>query len=207
MRASLVNLSDIIREAPFMPEYDFREIYEQYRPRLLHYLRGLLPEADAEDALQEAFEKIDRSLHSYRGEASLSTWIYRIATNTAYDRLRRKPVGTTGLDKLEPEQESAPSFEFQMIRSEMTGCIRAVINSLPENYRTVIALSDLEGFKDEEIADILNISLRAAKVRLHRARAKLRAELEKVCNFYRSEDNEFSCDLKNTFRDLRKQIK
>ena len=111
------------------------------------------------------------------------------------------------MDKLEPEQESGPSFEFQMIRSEMAGCIRAVINSLPENYRTVIALSDLEGFKDEEIADILEISLRAAKVRLHRARAKLRAELEKVCDFYRSEENEFSCDLKNSFRDLGKEIK
>lgn len=207
MRASLINLSEIKREALFMPGYDFREIHKQYRPRLLHYLRGLLPEGEAEDAVQEVFEKIDRSLGTYRGEAALSTWIFRIATNTAYDRLRKKPVGTTGLDKLEPEQESGPSFEFQMIRSEMAGCIRAVINSLPENYRTVIALSDLEGFRDEEIAEILEISVRAAKVRLHRARAKLRAELEKVCNFYRSEDNEFSCDLKNTFRDLRKRIK
>ncbi len=207
MQVSLVSFSEINREALSMPEYDFREIHEQFRPRLLHYLRGLLPEGEAEDAVQEVFEKVDRSLGSYRGEANISTWIFRIATNTAYDRLRKKPVGMTGLDKLEPEQESGPSFEFQMIRSEMAGCIRAVINSLPENYRTVIALSDLEGFKDDEIAEILEISLRAAKVRLHRARAKLRAELEKVCNFYRSEDNEFSCDLKNTFRDFKKEFK
>jgi RNA polymerase sigma-70 factor, ECF subfamily len=79
----------------------------------------------------------------------------------------------------------------------MNSCIRNFIENLQENYRTVVILSELEGLKNKEIAEILNVSLDTVKIRLHRARTQLRKKLESNCNFYRDEQNELSCDLKD----------
>jgi RNA polymerase sigma-70 factor (ECF subfamily) len=70
--------------------------------------------------------------------------------------------------------------------------------SLPDQYQSVIVLSELEGLKDGENAEIIGVTLQAAKVRLHRARAKLRKELSGACVFYRDERNELACDRKNS---------
>jgi len=70
-------------------QQDFSKIYNEYYPKIVRYLTRVVGESEAEDATQEVFVKIDRSLESFRGESSLSTWIYRIATNTAMDHLRR----------------------------------------------------------------------------------------------------------------------
>ena len=78
----------------------------------------------------------------------------------------------------------------------MNGCIREIIDSLPEAYRSVIVLGEIEGLKDAEIAEILGVTLRTAKMRLHRARTKLRGELKAACVFYRDERNELACDRK-----------
>lgn len=72
------------------PEPDFREVHDALRPRVLRYLARMAGEAEAEDLAQEVFEKVSRSLGDFRGDAELSTWVYRIATNTALDRLRRR---------------------------------------------------------------------------------------------------------------------
>ena len=78
----------------------------------------------------------------------------------------------------------------------MNACIREFIERLPENYKTVVVLSELEGFKNGEIAAILGISLDAVKIRLHRAREKLRKTLQTGCSFYRNADDELACDRK-----------
>jgi len=93
--------------------------------------------------------------------------------------------------------EQTASTEQQVIRKEMNGCIREMIESLPENYRAVLVLSELEELKDSEIADILGLSLHAVKIRLHRARAKLKKELTTACLFYRDDRNELACDRKH----------
>jgi RNA polymerase sigma-70 factor (ECF subfamily) len=173
-------------------------------------------EAEAEDLAQEVFEKVSRSLANFRGDAALSTWVYRIATNTALDRLRRRGKPTDSVDpssvdtiaSLEADRNVwtdaiRDTLEGRVIRDEMNACIRDVINGLPENYRTVIILGDLEGFSDREIAEILGLSLRNAKIRLHRARVQLREALEKACVFYRSEENELACDRKGPFPVIR----
>jgi len=139
----------------------------------------------------------------------VSTWIYRIATNAAMDHLRKSPSGQTELiasgladDDLLPEneggarQESAPSIDTQLIRKEMNDCIRGIVEGLPENYRTVLILSDLKGLTNSEIAGVLGISLETVKIRLHRARVRLKKELEHHCSFYKDDQNEFACDRK-----------
>jgi RNA polymerase sigma-70 factor (ECF subfamily) len=191
---------------------DFREIHDTLRPRVLRYLARMAGEAEAEDLAQEVFEKVNRSLGAFRGDADISTWVYRIATNTALDRLRRRvkpesPVDPSLADAIVTAEadrnvwtgEKQQTLEGRVIRDEMNACIREVVNGLPENYRTVIILGDLEGFQDKEIAEILGLSLRNAKIRLHRARVQLRKALEEACILYRSENNELACDRKGPF--------
>jgi RNA polymerase sigma-70 factor, ECF subfamily len=195
---------------------DFQEIYTTYQPKILRYLSRMLGGNDAEDVTQEVFVKVDKGLKEFRGEAQLSTWIYRIATNAALDRLRSSSYrqrekecapGDPSDDNecmAEPEDkdvwtgEKKPGADQQLIRREMNRCIREYIDQLPEDYGTVLVLSEVEGFKNREIAEILEVSLDTVKIRLHRARAKLKESLGTHCNFYLDERSELSCDRKET---------
>ena len=78
----------------------------------------------------------------------------------------------------------------------MSECVREFVDRLPTDYRTVLILNELEGFTNKEIADILQISLDTAKIRLHRARAKLKKALEDGCDFYHDDRSELACDRK-----------
>ena len=78
----------------------------------------------------------------------------------------------------------------------MSACVREYVDRLPPDHRTVLVLSELEGFKNREIADILQITLENVKVRLHRARARLKQELDDGCDFYHTEEGTLACDRK-----------
>lgn len=190
----------------------FEELYRLYRPKILRYLTRLIGAADAEDSTQLVFMKVGQGLPDFRGDASVATWIYRIATNTALDRLRsrsseparfaaRAPRAVSQGDAEGDESGTSvdvdvPSVETEAIRLEMSECVKQFIDRLPEQHRTAIILSDLEGFKNKEIADIVGAGLETVKIRLHRARAELRDKLECGCDFYRDDRNEFACDRK-----------
>lgn len=188
-------------------ESEFQRIYDSFQPKILRYLTRLAGEPEAEDLAQETFVKVHQGLENFRGESQLSTWIYRIATNTALDRLRSpsfQHVAQTSLSEDLDETELAnkvicpedkkPLIEKQFIREEMNECIRGYIEKLPENYRTVLVLSEWEGLKNNEIAEILGVTLDAVKIRLHRAKTKLKEELETHCEFYWVE--EMPCSVK-----------
>jgi RNA polymerase sigma-70 factor (ECF subfamily) len=185
-------------------DQDFQEIYALYYPKITGYLKRLVGELDAEDAAQEALVKVSQSLDRFRGESSLSTWIYRIATNTAMDHLRKAPRKTRPLaedDTLSTEgdripEDAGPRLDTLLIRKDMNECIRGLVNELPDNYRTVLVLSDLEGFSNTEIGDVLGLSLETVKIRLHRARLALKKSMDHACSLYRDERNELSCDRK-----------
>jgi RNA polymerase sigma-70 factor, ECF subfamily len=193
-----------------MPEasQDFSIIYAEYYPKIVGYLRRHVGEAEAEDVAQEVFVKISRSLDGFRGESQLSTWIYRIATNAALDHHRNpssrqatKTVDILTDDDLSSEervllQDRAPLHDTSLIRKDMNDCIRGLVNDLPENYRVVLMLGDLEGFTNAEIADILGLSLDTVKIRMHRARRNLKKAMDTACNLYQDERNELSCDRK-----------
>ena len=191
-------------------EIRFQQVYDEYQGKISRYLTRMVGENEAEDLTQEVFVKIGQGLGSFRGESRLATWIYHIATNAARDKLRR-PFNRHAGEKLLPVEaitetkedeniwtgELVASTEQRVIRQEMNGCIREIIQTLPETYRSVIVLSELEGMSDAEIADILGLTLQATKIRLHRARAKLKKELTTACIFYRDDRQEFSCDRKD----------
>ena len=188
--------------------FDFEQLHTRYRPKIHRYLCRLAGENEAEDLCQEVFVKVERNLASFRNEAQLSTWLYRIATNSFYDRLRSPSfkqkskeypieIDDNTLEKRDfTSQQQKPGIDQQVIRDEMNACIRGYIDQLPENYRTVLLLSEEEGFKNREIAEILQVSLDNVKIRLHRAKAKLKVSLQGNCDFYLDERSEISCDRK-----------
>ncbi len=187
---------------------DFNEVYEEFYPKTLRYLSRMAGEEAAEDIAQETFVKVNRGLENFKGDSKLSTWVYRIATNAALDRLRSPSLKhTVELPVLEEgaevedrdawSDEKRPTPDQAVIRREMNECIREFIEKLPPDYKTVMVLSEIEGFRNREIADILGVSLDTVKIRLHRARAGLKKKLEEGCSFYRDERNTLSCDRKN----------
>ncbi len=178
------------------PALDFNSVYAAFYAKILRYLARLVGPDQAEDVSQEVFAKISRSLGEFRGE-SLSSWVYRIATNAATDRLRRKAAlpALAGDEEL-AVPDPADSAERQAIRGEMSTCVRGLTDELPENYRTVLILSEIEGLKDAEIAEVIGDTVQAVKIRLHRARARLRLLMEDRCRLYRDRDNTLLCDRK-----------
>lgn len=189
-----------------MDEKNIDDIYKEFHPRILHYLKRLVGDHEAEDIAQIVFEKVNRNLSGFKGDAKLVTWIFRIATNTALDRLKSPsykrsvsgPQAPDSLQKVENIMGGAASPDRQMIRDEMSQCVREFVDRLPPDYRTIICLNELQGFTNREIADILQITLENAKIRLHRARAQLKKSLEAGCDFYLNEQSELACDRKQS---------
>jgi RNA polymerase sigma-70 factor (ECF subfamily) len=176
-------------------ELDFQKIYADFRPRILRYLTGLVGEFEAEDLTQEVFVRVSQALPGFRGEAHLSTWIYRIATNTAFDRLRQASyqraapqalpddpdTGEQLLDQDIWTGEAPPSLEQCLHQKQRFECFCDYLEKLPENYRLIVALSQLEDFTAKEIAEILGLSVDVVKIRLHRGRVWLLEELKTHC--------------------------
>lgn len=188
-------------------EIDFQEAYLEFQPKIHNYLTRLLGPHEAEDVTQEVFEKVTLKLKTFKGESKFSTWLYRIATNAALDRLRsasfKHASQQTSLENsAENEDKSLWSSQREIaidqnvIRKEMSACVREYIDKLPPDHSTVLILSEIEGFKNKEIAEILQISLENVKIRLHRARAGLKKELDNGCDFYQNEQGMLACDRK-----------
>lgn len=192
----------------------FSEIYDKFYLKILHYVERLVGEFEAEEVTQTVFEKISKNLNSFRGESKLSTWIYRIATNTAQDKLKSPSFKHSYAGRLAPLPIHLPEIEGpismisgnlcspdkKIIRDEMSECVREFVDRLPPEYRSIITLNEFEGFTNKEIAEILQISLDAAKVRLHRARARLKESLATGCDFYIDERSELACDRKQPIK-------
>ncbi len=208
MQLSMINDGTRSKRCPAMnSDLKFYTIFDEYHPKILRYLSRIVGRVDAEDLTQEVFDKINRGLEGFQGRSDLSAWIYRIATNTAIDRSRSvayKYESTHDAFEDEASHQSSdptaakttPVTDQLVIRKEMSDCVNEFIDNLPPHYRTVIVLSELEGFTNKEIAHIVSISLDNVKIRLHRARAKLRKALQKGCDFYYTAGNTLACDRK-----------
>jgi RNA polymerase sigma-70 factor (ECF subfamily) len=127
----------------------------------------------------------------------MATWIYRIATNAAFDRLRARSTrraGETLLQIRRPPTDRGADVERALVRREMNDCIRQYVDELSPSYRSVVLLSEDEGLSNAEIAEALGVSLETVKIRLHRARARLRTRLGSDCTVYRDDRNELACE-------------
>jgi RNA polymerase sigma-70 factor (ECF subfamily) len=152
-------------------------------------LRLTMNEAEADDAVQDAFLYAFRSLDGFEGRADLGTWLHRIVINAALTKLRRKGRNPeTELDRLLPEFHETGVFasaqepweepaDGPAIRRELLERVHAHIERLPDNHRVPLVLRDLEELSFQEIADVLETSPGNARVRVHRARQALRTLL------------------------------
>ncbi len=161
------------------------ELVRRYSPKLYRVtLRILGTEEEAEEALQEAFISACDKIRDFRGDSRLGTWLYRIATNAALMRLRKRRDDHVSLDAPMETEEGAmlprnlADWRFDPHHVVLTGELRDIledaIQKLPETLRVVFILRELEGLSTLETANTLGISESATKVRLHRARLMLR---------------------------------
>ncbi|MDP3940414.1 MAG: RNA polymerase sigma factor [Deltaproteobacteria bacterium] len=186
----------------------FDQLHAAHRDAIAGYLRRLTRnEALAEDLTQEAFLRAGRGLAGFRGESSPSTWIYHIATNVYLDHHRRRAArgrkAEAGALPLEDLPDSlipstpAPLLPDRLFeQSEMGSCVREFVDSLPPESRAMIVLHDLQGLTNAEIARVFDCSLENVKIRVHRARQKLKALLSEHCDFDRDGDDVLRCDRK-----------
>jgi RNA polymerase sigma-70 factor, ECF subfamily len=177
----------------------FKKLYEANHRRVLHLLARMAGADDAEDLTQAVFAKAAQALPNFRGDAEVSTWLHRIALHVASDWLRGRLAHERRVTVRLPESEDGKlgvlgagaddhhSPEDELALKQFADCIRGEIAKLPENHRAVLILGELGGLADDEVAATLGISRANAKVRLHRARAQLRKQIEARCDFYQQE--------------------
>jgi RNA polymerase sigma-70 factor (ECF subfamily) len=168
------------------PELVFRE----YAPRIYHIARRMLGnDADAEDVTQDVLLQVIRKLDTFRGESQLSTWLHRVTVNAALayrqKRANRQKYETAEVvdDLAEVTGPEGPVHRWNVspdepvLAAEQTEVIEKAINALPEPFRDVYVLADVEGLPNAEIGELLGLSVPAVKSRLHRARLRMRDAL------------------------------
>jgi RNA polymerase sigma-70 factor (ECF subfamily) len=169
----------------------FPELVRRYEQKLYIFGRRMCrDESDAEDIAQDTFLNVYRYLKDFRYETKFKNWLYRVAANTALKKRRRSkfaPEPELSLEELVRREESAPTEEVpqwarmpleRLLNEELLGTLHQAIWSLPQKYRIVAILRDIEEFSTEDTAQILNLSPANVKVRLHRARLFLRDKLK-----------------------------
>jgi RNA polymerase sigma-70 factor (ECF subfamily) len=168
------------------PELVFRE----YAPRIYHIARRMLGnDADAEDVTQDVLLQVIRKLDTFRGESQLSTWLHRITVNAAL-AYRQKRANRQKYEAAEVVDDLAEvtgpegpvnrwnvSPDEPVLAAEQTEVIEKAIKALPEPFRDVYVLADVEGLPNAEIGELLGLSVPAVKSRLHRARLRMRDAL------------------------------
>lgn len=162
----------------------YEELVRCHGGRLLAVARRLLRnEEDARDAVQDGMLSVFRSLESFRGDSRLTTWLHRIVVNAALMKLRsRRRAPETPIEPLLPVFDGkgrhtrdwhSPDVESALIDAERRAEVRRAIDCLPESYRTVLLLRDIEEISTGTVAGMLEVSPNAVKIRLHRARQAL----------------------------------
>lgn len=170
----------------------YEEIVKRYQDKIYGLaLRITRNPTDAEDILQEVFLTLTRKIDTFRGESKFSSWLYRIAVNASYMHLRgeKKHETDVSLEHYAPYDEKGTLMgriaskdwtdrpDKVLFSKEAMDIIEKAVNQLPETYRVVFHLRDVEGLSNEEVAEILGLSIPAIKSRLHRGRLFLRDKL------------------------------
>lgn len=145
---------------------------------------------DAEEAAQDALWTVARKVHTFKGESAFGSWVYRIAANAAYQKLRarRGKLREIALEDVlpsldedglhfEPMDDWSRRVDEQALQRELRGELEKAIDALPPDYRTALVLHDVEGLSNPDIAEALGISLPAVKSRVHRSRLFVRKHL------------------------------
>jgi RNA polymerase sigma-70 factor (ECF subfamily) len=169
----------------------FSELVKKYEDKLFNFgLRMCGDVSDAEDMVQETFLNVFKYLKGFRHETKFKNWLYKVAASICFKKKRKSkfaPERELSLEEFIPEQNDQlpgdiPRWALmpleQLLNAELFDTLNRGVLALPEKYRFVLVLRDMEGFTTAETAQILNISVENVKVRLHRARLFLRDQLK-----------------------------
>ena len=172
-----------------------RELAVRYGPRIQQLaMRHMKNREDAEEVTQDVLLKVHRKIHAFRGDAALSSWIYRITFNTAMSRLRQNRAARAAAqerDRVEALLETGEQArtlaepadwswmpDEHVMRAQLREALAAAVAELPEIYRAPVVLRDIEGLTTEEASSRLKVKDQTLKSRLHRGRLMLREKLE-----------------------------
>jgi RNA polymerase sigma-70 factor (ECF subfamily) len=168
----------------------FETIVSRYQERVFGLALSMLrDEVEAQDVVQETFLNVFRKIDTFRGDSAFSSWLYRIAANNAMMKLRgkRREMQVSvdeGLPRFDgeghhvvPVEDWTRRVDHRMENLELGSKIREAVDKLPEKYRIVFLLSDVEELSMKEVGEVLGLTVPNVKTRLHRARLFLRAEL------------------------------
>jgi RNA polymerase sigma-70 factor (ECF subfamily) len=182
--------AELIRRLKAGDEDAYAQLLRLHSGRLLAVARRFFPDGEeARDALQDAFLSAFKAIRSFEGQALLSTWLHSIVVNACLMRLRsRRRRPEESIEPLLPTfdetgHQSAPvkpwsDIEGEAVKKQAAGRLRELIGRLPESYRTVLLLRDIEEFDTAQTAEAMGLTENAVKIRLHRARQALRTLLD-----------------------------
>jgi RNA polymerase sigma-70 factor (ECF subfamily) len=182
-----------------LPPPSVEEVYHQFAARVFSLaMRMLRSEADAEDVTQEVLLQVIRRLDTFRGNSTFDTWLYRVTVNAVLV-LRRKRAAARERQFAEDGAEAGQAGtnrrgrptappDAEALDREALGRVEAAIDQLPEGYRDLFILSDVQGLSNAEIGDVMGLSIPAVKSRLHRARLMLRDTLQAYFHERRAAD-------------------
>lgn len=168
----------------------FEEIISRYEAKVMNLaLRFTRNQEDAEEVMQDVFTTVYRKIDGFRGQSAFSSWLYRIVVNAAFMKLRKKKQSqTVSMEDLAPavkqycmERETVTnthSYNITVTR-ELQEVLQRAIDKLPDQYRAVFVLRDVDGLSNQETGEILDLSIPAVKSRLHRSRIMLRKRLQR----------------------------
>lgn len=173
----------------------FEELVSRYESKAYNLaLRFTRNQEDAEEVLQDVFSTVYRKIDGFKGKSAFSSWLYRIIVNAAFMKLRkRKQHQTVSLEDLSPTvaqqyMDYDHSYGFRSdslsINREVRTALEKAITTLPEQYRAVFILRDVDGLSNQEVSEILDLSIPAVKSRLHRSRLMLRKKLQNYWDEY-----------------------
>ena len=165
----------------------FEEVVKRYSARVYSMgYRMTRNTQDTEEVLQDTFVTVFRKINAFQGKSSLSSWIYRVSVNTALMKLRKRRSDRSSLlEDAIPNYRDSEALSDNSFRQENTGSflrekIQSAILELPEEYRAVFVLRDIDGLSTKDVCRILQVTSPAVKSRLHRARLVLRKQLKEI---------------------------
>jgi RNA polymerase sigma-70 factor, ECF subfamily len=171
---------------------------EVAQPVLRYLERYVGDPAIACDLQQETLIRVARGYASFGARSSIKTWAFSIANRVAADYYRHpdRQGRIVALDDAMDVASADIDIDSRLIEDEMNRCVRQVIDTLPDTYRAALVLHDLEGLSIEQTALICDCTLATAKIRVHRARHRLKEALNRKCAFYHDEGGVYRCDRK-----------